>query len=82
MTVVTYSVNTTGEDLQSNYGHNHLTSGWELMGSGPSGDREYVETWEFSTEAPGNVEHALDQEPCVLNYTEISRDEDALGSWY
>lgn len=72
MDLVIYSVNTTGEELRHSY--DRLTSGWELTGSGPSGDREYVETWEFSTESPDTVERMLDQEPCVLNYIEIARD--------
>ncbi len=80
--VVTYAVNTDGGELQNNYSHNHLTSGWELVGSGPSGDREYVETWEFETEAPGAVERLLDEEECVLNYYEVARDAEAKGSWY
>lgn len=80
-TLVTYSVNTTGEALRNNYNHNYLTSGWELAGSGPSGDREYVETWEFTTDMPSPVERMLDQEPCVLNYIEISKEEDAEPWW-
>lgn len=77
--VVTYEVNTTGEDLEQSY--SRYTSGWELAGSGPSGDREYVERWEFSTDMPDVVERMLDTEPSVLNYTEISRDEDARPDW-
>lgn len=77
--IVTYSVNTTGADLQNNY--SRMGSGWELTGSGPSGDREYVETWQFSTDMPQAVAGLLDQEPCVLNYIEVSREDDVAPWW-
>lgn len=79
--LVTYSVNTTGEDLMNNYSHNGLTSGWELTGSGPSADRDYIETWEFTTDRQAAVEQMLDQEPCVLNYIEIGTEEDTEPWW-
>jgi hypothetical protein len=67
--MATYSINTTGEELQNNY--RNVSGGWELTGSGPSGPREYVETWECETDAPDALERLLDTDAAVLNYIKI-----------